>query len=193
MTGCLPASVCDKISSWPLYGRIIGHNKHTAGGITDMQPWVIVLIVIGVVIVAAIVALYFLGKKAQKKQAQQQELLESNKQTVSMLIIDKKRMKLRDAGLPQVVLDQTPKLMRGSKLPIIKAKVGPQIMSLICDEKIFESVPVKKEVKAVVSGIYVLGVKGLHGKIEAAPAKKKSRFRMALEAAQEKAGAKPIK
>ena len=158
-----------------------------------MQPWMIVLIVIGVLIVAAIVALYFLGKKAQKKQAQQQELLESNKQTVSMLIIDKKRMKLRDAGLPQVVLEQTPKLMRGSKLPIIKAKVGPQIMSLICDEKIFESVPVKKEVKAVVSGIYVLDVRGLHGKTEMAPAKKKSRFRRALEAAQEKAGAKPIK
>ena len=158
-----------------------------------MQPWMIVLIVVGVLIVAAIVALYFLGKKAQKKQAEQQELLESNKQTVSMLIIDKKRMKLKESGLPQAVLEQTPKLMRNSKLPIVKAKVGPQIMSLICDEKIFESVPVKKEVKAVVSGIYVLDVKGLHGKTEMAPAKKKSRFRMALEAAQEKAGAKPIK
>ena len=158
-----------------------------------MKPWMIVLIVIGVVIVAAIVALYFLGKKAQKKQAEQQELLESNKQTVSMLIIDKKRMKLKDSGLPQVVLEQTPKLMRGSKLPIIKAKVGPQIMSLICEEKIFENVPVKKEVKAVVSGIYVLDVKGLHGKADMTPPKKKSRFRKALEAAQEKAGAKPIK
>ena len=129
-----------------------------------MRPWMIVLITVAVVLIVAVVVLYFLGKKAQKKQAEQQEMLEANKQTVSMLVIDKKRMKLREAGLPQVVLDQTPKLMRGSKLPIIKAKVGPQIMSLICDEKIFESVPVKKEVKAVVSGIYVLGVKGLHGK-----------------------------
>ena len=111
-----------------------------------------------------------------------------------MLIIDKKKMKLRDSGLPQIVLNQTPKLMRGSKLPIIKAKVGPQIMSLICDDKIFDSVPVKKEVKAVVSGIYVLNVKGLHGKqTETVPAKKKSRFKRALEMAQEKAGAKPLK
>ena len=132
-----------------------------------MRPWMIVLITVAVVLIVAVVVLYFLGKKAQKKQAEQQEMLEANKQTVSMLVIDKKRMKLREAGLPQVVLDQTPKLMRGSKLPIIKAKVGPQIMSLICDEKIFESVPVKKEVKAVVSGIYVLGVKGLHGKKQA--------------------------
>lgn len=158
-----------------------------------MQPWVIVMIVVGVILIAGIIVLYFLGKKAQKRQAEQQELLEANKQTVSMLIIDKKRMKIKDAGLPQVVVDQTPKALRGSKLPIIKAKVGPQIMSLICDEKIFESVPVKKEVKAVVSGIYVLGVKGLHGRVEAPPAKKKSRFRQALEKAQEKAGAKPLK
>lgn len=158
-----------------------------------MNPWIIVLIVVAV-LAALIAVLYFLGRKAQKKQAEQQEMLEANKQTVSMLIIDKKRMRLKDAGLPQMVLDQTPKLMRRSKLPIVKVKVGPQIMSLICDEKIFNSVPVKKEVKAVVSGIYVLSVKGLHGRqAEAVPAKKKSRFRRALEAAQEKAGAKPLK
>lgn len=160
-----------------------------------MKPWMIVLIVIAVVLIAAVVVLYFLGKKAQKKQEEQQAALDANKQTVSMLIIDKKRMKLRDAGLPQIVLDQTPKLMRGSKLPIIKAKVGPQIMSLICDEKIFDTVPVKKEVKAVVSGIYVLGVRELHGRRqqEAVPAKKKGRFKRAVERVQEKAGAKPLK
>lgn len=152
-----------------------------------------IFLIIVLILIALFALLYFLGKKAQKKQAEQQELLQANKQTVSMLIIDKKRMKLRDAGLPQMILDQTPKAMRGAKLPIIKAKIGPQIMSLICDEKIFDAVPVKKEVKASVSGIYVLGVKGLHGKSEAQPIKKKSRFRRALEAAQEKAGAKPIK
>lgn len=158
-----------------------------------MKPWMIVMIVIGVILVVAIVVLYFLGKKAQKKQAEQEEMLQANKQTTSMLVIDKKRMKLREAGLPQIVLDQTPKAMRGAKLPIVKAKIGPQIISLICDEKIFDSVPVKKEVKAVISGIYILDVKGLHGKTTVAPAKKKGRFRQALERAQEKAGAKPLK
>ena len=153
---------------------------------------IIFLCILGVLLIG-IVVLYFLGKKAQKKQQEQQALLEANKQTVSMLIIDKKRMKMKDSGLPQVVINQTPKMLRSSKLPIIKAKIGPQIMSLICDEKIFASVPVKKEVKAVVSGIYVLGVKGLHGKIEKAPAKKKGFFRRMVEKAQEKAGATPVK
>lgn len=156
-----------------------------------MKAWMILLIVAAVIgIIVAV--LYFLGKKAQKRQAEQQEMLQANKQTVSMLIIDKKRMRIKDSGLPQMVIDQTPKMMRRSKLPIVKAKIGSQIMSLICDEKIFDYVPVKKEVKAVVSGIYVLDVKGLHGKTEITPVKK-SRFRKALEAAQEKAGAKPVK
>lgn len=158
-----------------------------------MSPVTITLLVILAVLIIGAVVLYFLGKKAQKKQAEQQEMMEANKQTVSMLIIDKKRMKLKESGLPQMVIDQTPKMMRGSKLPIVKAKVGPQIMSLISDEKIFESIPVKKEVKAVVSGIYILDVKGLHGKTEAQPAKKKGFFKRALEKAQEKAGAKPLK
>ena len=157
-----------------------------------MSPATITLLVILAILIIGAVVLYFLGKKAQKKQAEQQEMLEANKQTVSMLIIDKKRMKIKDSGLPQMVIDQTPKLMRRSKLPIVKAKVGPQIMSLIGDEKIFDSIPVKKEVKAVVSGIYILDVKGLHGKTAVAPAKKKGFFKRALETAQEKAGAKPL-
>lgn len=158
-----------------------------------MSKIAIILLVILVVLIIALVVLYFLGRKAQKRQEAQQEQINAMKQTVSMLIIDKKRMKLKESGLPQMVIDQTPKLLRGSKLPVVKAKVGPQIMTLICEEKIFDSVPVKKEVKAVVSGIYITDVKGLHGKPVVAPAKKKGFFKRALERAQEKAGAKPIK
>lgn len=158
-----------------------------------MNTVTIVLLVILAVLVIAILVLYFLGKKAQKKQAEQQEQINANKQSVSMLIIDKKRLRLKDSGLPQAVIDSTPKLMRRSKLPIVKAKVGPQVLSLVCDEKIFDSVPVKKEVKAVVSGIYITEVKGLHGKPATVEKKKKSFFKRAMEAAQEKAGAKPLK
>lgn len=158
-----------------------------------MSTGSIVLLCILAVLIVAVAVLYFLGKKAQKKQSEQQAQIEANKQTVSMLIIDKKRMPLKDSGLPQFVIDQTPKYLRRSKLPIVKAKVGPQVMSLVCDEKIFDSVPVRKEVKAMVSGIYIVGVKGLHGKPAPAPQKKKGFFKRALETAQEKAGAKPLK
>ena len=157
-----------------------------------MSTFSIVLLVILAVLIIVIAVLYFLGKKAQKKQAAQQEQMEAAKQTVSMLIIDKK-MKIKDSGLPQMVIDQTPKLMRGSKLPIVKAKIGPQIMSLVCDEKIFDKVPVKKEVKASVSGIYILDVKGLRGNKQAEPPKKQGVFKRAWAMAKEKAGVKPVK
>ncbi len=162
-----------------------------------MNTFAIVSLIILAVLIIGIIVLYFLGKKAQKKQEEQQEQLDAMKQTVSMLVIDKKRMKLRDAGLPQMVLDQTPKYLRGSKLPIVKAKVGPQIMSFIADEKIFDEIPVKREVKATISGLYITSVKGLHGNVNknAEPVKKswRAKFQDKIDKLQEKAGAKPIK
>lgn len=152
-----------------------------------------ILLIILLIFAVVIVILYFLGKKLQKKQAEQEAQIEAAKQTVTMLIIDKKKMKLKDAGLPAAVLEQTPKYMRRAKFPIVKAKVGPQILSLICDAAIFDIVPVKKEVKATVSGIYITGVKGIRGKLDAPPAKKKGRFKKWVENLQEKAGAKPLK
>lgn len=139
-----------------------------------MKPGIIILIII-LILVAIIAVLYFLGKKAEKKQSEQQEQLKAMAQNVSMLIIDKKRMKIKEAGLPAVVLENTPKYLRGAKVPVVKAKVGPKVMTLMCDEKIFPLVPVKKEVKAVVSGLYITDVKGIRGPLEA-PQKKKGFF-----------------
>lgn len=142
---------------------------------------VIVMIVIAVILIAALVALSIYGKKLQDRQEASQKELENASQSVSLLVIDKKRMKLSESGLPQIVLDQTPKYMRGRKVPIVKAKIGPRIMPLICDEKIFEVIPVKKEVKAVISGIYIMGVKGLRSNLEARKTKMKFSERMRLK------------
>lgn len=139
-----------------------------------LKPWHIVLIVILVILIAAIIALYILGKKSQKKKEEQEAQIAAAAQTISMLVIDKKHMKLKDSGLPASIIEQTPKLLRRSKMPIVKAKVGPKIMTFICEEAIFDSIPTKKEVKAVVSGLYITKVKGLRGAVEQAP--KKSKF-----------------
>ena len=142
-----------------------------------MKPGWIILICVIVILVAAIIALYFFGKKQVKKQAEQQEQLKAMAQHVSLLVIDKKRMKIKDAGFPAVVLESTPKYLRRAKVPVVKAKIGPKIMTLMCDEKIFPLVPVKKEVKAVVSGIYITEVKGIRGALEAPEKKKKGFFK----------------
>ena len=143
-----------------------------------MNPALIVLIVIAVVLVVAFIVLTILGKKAQKRKEEQDEQIAAASQTVNMLIIDKKRMKLKDAGLPQQIIEQTPKLMRRSKLPVVKAKVGPRVMTLIADEQIFDEIPLKKEVKASVSGIYITAVRGIRGPLEKPQGKKSFRARM---------------
>ncbi|MGN0331961.1 MAG: hypothetical protein ACI4S2_02445 [Lachnospiraceae bacterium] len=140
-----------------------------------MSKLTIVLLVILVVLIIACVVLYFLGKKAEKRQAEQQAQLDAVAQTVSMLIIDKRRMKLKDAGFPPIVLESTPKYLRRSKVPVVKAKVGPKVMTLMCDAQIYPLVPVKKEVKATVSGIYITAVKGIRGPLET-PKKKQGFF-----------------
>lgn len=140
-----------------------------------MSKLTIVLLVILVVLIIACIALYFLGKKAEKKQAEQQEQLDAVKHTVSMLVIDKGRIRLKDAGFPPIVLENTPKYLRRSKVPVVKAKVGPKVMTLMCDAQVYPTIPVKKEVKATVSGIYITGVKGLRGPLET-PEKKKGFF-----------------
>ena len=54
-----------------------------------------------------------------------------------------------------------------------KLDAAAQTMSiLMCDAEVFPLIPVKKEVKATVSGIYITAVKGLRGSLEA-PQKKK--------------------
>lgn len=144
----------------------------------NVSPVTIVLIVILVLLIAACIALYIFGKKAEKKQAAQQEQMEAAAQTISMLIIDKKKMKLKEAGLPAAVIENTPKYLRRAKVPIVKAKVGPRIMTLMCENKVFEVLPVKKEVKAVVSGLYITGIKSVRGgSIEQPVKKKKGLFR----------------
>ena len=141
-----------------------------------MKTGTIVLIVIAILTIAALVVLYFISKKAKKKQAETEQQMKASAQVLSMLIIDKKRMKIKEAGLPAVAIESTPKYLRGMKVPVVKAKVGPRVMTLLCDEKIFPNIPVKKEVKAVVSGLYITDVKGLRGPLEAPKKEKKGLF-----------------
>ena len=143
-----------------------------------MEPGTIVLLVIIAITIGMMVALYFMGKKAQAKKDEQDAQMAAIAQSFSMLIIDKKKMKIKDSGLPQAIIDQTPWYMRWSKLPVVKAKVGPKVMTLIADESIFAEIPVKKEVKATVSGIYITAVKGLRGPLEKPEGKKSFRAKL---------------
>lgn len=141
-----------------------------------MPLWLKIVLIVLIIIIVLLGVLYYFGMKLQRKQIQQKEQLEAMAQTVSMLIIDKKRMKLRDAGLPKMVLEQSPKAALRAKVPVVKAKIGPRIMTLLADELVFEQLPVKTECKVVLSGIYITGIKSVRGGAVPSVPKKKQGF-----------------
>ncbi|MDR1764579.1 MAG: hypothetical protein LBR77_00490 [Lachnospiraceae bacterium] len=133
----------------------------------------VVLLIVLAVVAAVLAVLYFLGRRLEKKQNEQQAAIAAAAQTASILVIDKKKMKITQAGFPKLVTDQWPKYMRWAKVPVVKAKIGPKIMSLIADEKVFATLPVKTEAKVVVSGIYITQIKSIRGGAVPPPPKKK--------------------
>lgn len=119
-----------------------------------------VILVVVVIAILIFVGLYFLGNWATKKSAEQQSIINSTKMTTSILVIDKKKEKLSNANMPKAVAEQIPKYLKFKKMPLVKAKIGPQIMTLICDPKVFKEIPVKKQVKVDISGLYIVALKG---------------------------------
>ncbi len=125
-----------------------------------MTWWQILLIIIAVLAVILVV-LYIVGTRLQKKADSQQGLIDASKQTVSILVIDKKKQKLKDSNLPKMVQDQVPTYLKWRKMPMVKAKIGPKIATLMCDERVYKELPVKKMVKVDLAGIYIIGIKSV--------------------------------
>jgi uncharacterized membrane protein len=144
-----------------------------------MPTWGIVVLIVMGVLLAGLVALYFVGRKLQKKQDAAQEQMQANAQTTSLFVIKKDRVRIKDAGFPQIVIDQTPKYLRRSKVPTVKAKIGPRIMTFMCDEKAFAVLPEKREVKCVINGIYIMEAKWARGGLLVPEGKKTFRQKLA--------------
>ena len=139
--------------------------------------WIVAIVVL-VVLIGAFIGLSILGKKLQKKQEDSEVAMRQGAQVVSIFVIDKDRKKITEAGFPQIIVDQTPKYLRRSKVPVVKAKVGPKIASLMCDETAFNLIPEKKEVKVLLNGIYIVEAKSARGGLEAPPVKKNWRQKL---------------
>ena len=61
-----------------------------------IMEWWHILIIVLLIVLIALVVLYFVGTKMAKKQEAQKAQMEAMKQVVSMLVIDKKKMRLKD-------------------------------------------------------------------------------------------------
>lgn len=124
--------------------------------------WYHIVLIVLAVIVAILIVLYIVGTKLQAKQVTAQKTMDSMAMNLSLLVIDKQKCHLKDSGLMKQVVDSIPAYMKWRKFPIVKARVikaniagGAQIMSFICDPKVFKIMPTKTEVKVTISGIYI--------------------------------------
>ena len=63
-----------------------------------LSVWNIVLIVLGVIAVVLVV-LYFLGTRLQSKQANADKAMQQMSMVVSLLVIDKQKLRIKDSGL----------------------------------------------------------------------------------------------
>ena len=128
-----------------------------------MPWWGITLIVLAALIVVLLVLLFVFGRKMQTRQAEAEKQMELTKQQVSILVIDKQKKKMTEAGLPEAVVQQAPFYARKMKLPVVKAKIGPRVMTLIADARVYEILPVKKTCTVMLSGIYITELKSVRG------------------------------
>jgi hypothetical protein len=120
--------------------------------------------IIGILVILTVIAVFFvvyklLKKRMQKKMDEQQVLVNQHKMPASILVLEKRKDKISNANVPRSVIEQIPKVYKIKKIPIVKAKVGPQVMDLLCDEDIFEKLPLRKTVRVDLAGIFIAGIR----------------------------------
>ena len=121
-----------------------------------------VFLIVIFVLVAIFVGLYFLNKRGMKRMVQAQDFIDQNRMTVQIFVIDKRQEKPTEKNIPKAVYDQMPKTTKMRKTNLVRAKIGPQIVTLMCDNPVYEVLPVKKTVKVDIAGMYIVSIAGMN-------------------------------
>ncbi len=122
------------------------------------MEWWVLYSILAVVIAAVVAGYYFLKKRVERNTSLQKDLVDKHKITTTILVLDKRMDKLGNAQLPQEVIKQIPKLYRFKKHPIVRAKIGPRVMDLLCEKDVYDKIPDKKSVKVDLAGIFIAGI-----------------------------------
>lgn len=130
-----------------------------------MPTWLLIIIILVAIVAAASIALYIFGKRAEKKTAKFEADVERTLQPMDFYIIDMKKMRLKDAGLPKVVYEQANFMTKIRKMPILKVKIQNRVMNLMCDAEVYKTLAPKQEVHAMVSGLYVKSARRIRGPV----------------------------
>ncbi len=121
-----------------------------------------IVIIISVIVVIIIALMYHFGKKNYAKNLEAQSFINQYKTVTPILVIDKRLEKPSLQNLPKNIYEKLPKTAHIRKMPIVKAKVGPQITTLLCDKNVYDVLPNKKTIKVELAGIYISRVIGMN-------------------------------
>ena len=121
-----------------------------------------IVIIISVIVVIIIALMYHFGKKNYAKNLEAQSFINQYKTVTPILVIDKRFEKPSPQNLPKYIYEKLPKTSHIRKMPIVKAKVGPQITTLLCDKNVYDVLPSKKTIKVELAGIYISRVIGMN-------------------------------
>ena len=132
-----------------------------------------IVLLLTIIVVVVVFGLYLFNRWASRKAGAQMDAIEQMKQYTTIYVIDKQKIRSKDANLPKAVADNIPRAMRFMKMPFVKAKVGPQVTTLMCDPRVFKALPVKKSVKVAVAGIYIAEMPGMKSAAEMKAIEKK--------------------
>ena len=114
-----------------------------------------ILLLVVVIVAIVVFVLYMLNRWAYKK------MIEKTKTTQQVYVIDKRRDKITNVNMPKMVIDQIPKWSKFMKMNFVQVKVGPQILTLIADKRVFDAMPLKKTVKVEIAGLYIVNIVGM--------------------------------
>ena len=121
-----------------------------------------IVIIISVIVVIIIALMYHFGRKNYAKNLEAQSFINQYKTVTPILVIDKRFEKPSPQNLPKYIYEKLPKTSHIRKMPIVKAKVGPQITTLLCDKNVYDVLPSKKTIKVELAGIYISRVIGMN-------------------------------
>ncbi len=146
-----------------------------------------ILLLIILLVVVIVAGFFFLNRWAYKKLDEQEEMINRQKMTQTAYIIDKRRDKITNVHMPKAVMDNIPKRAKFVKMYFAQVKIGPQIVTLICDKNVYNALPLKKSVKIDIAGLYIVNVAGMKS---AAEMKEKAKEKKAKQKAEKKASKK---
>lgn len=98
-------------------GKNATMKREIVAGGTEDRMWKVLLVTL-IILIIVLVVLYFLGRKLEKRQAENQAQLNAMAQTVSMLIIDKKRLPVKNPDCPRWSLTRLPGIYADPRCPL---------------------------------------------------------------------------